>query len=93
MDFNTLKKYIQYIIDFCKQIRRDAIVTNSEWSQFTNEILNFKKQLTKSRSIKQEFKDEINSLFKDINTKPEHDFIQFLQDFFDRNNDNSASNI
>jgi len=91
MDFNTLKKFIQYLIDFCEHIRKDSIVSDSEWSQFTNEILHFKKQLANSKTIKQEFRDEINSLFGDINIKPERDFIQFLQDFFDKYNTNHIS--
>ena len=94
MDFNILKKFIRYIIEFCEHIRRDSIVTESEWSQFTNEILHFKKQLAENKTIKQEFKDEINSLFNDISIKPKRDFIQFLQDFFDRYDTNHIdSNI
>jgi hypothetical protein len=82
MEYEKLIEFLKYLKNFCVNIRRDAVITDSEVLALYNEFRHFKKLINKDHRIRHEFKYEIEQLFSDFNVKPERGFFDIIRLIF-----------
>ena len=75
LDYLTIKKFLQHLLNMCEMVKNDVVVENVEIEAIQNEIRHFQTLVMANDKISDSFKSKIRGIHLDLSIKQEKELL------------------